>query len=690
MARKCPQIKLIALLSARVQYPQPAQALEIKLERIVYKQTMYGFIFAINCIVGSPSYADSLVPAAAIATAPAPTASPAEQTLPAFVDGLAQAMLKRDHLAGISVSVTRRDQLLLQRGFGISAMPDKPVDPAKSLFRVGSLSKLFTYISAMQLVEQGKLDLDKPANAYLPDALKIPADGQEGEVLVRDLMRHTAGFEDLALGHLFVVKPMPVLTLDDYLAQHRPRRVRAPGQVAVYSNYSVALLGSLVAHVSGQAFEDYVELHVLAPLGMLHSTFREPIDNSADPRQMPQALRPDVSEGMSRAAGVFVPQKFEHIAQIAPAGGLSSTAADMAMFAQALLGNGTARILQPNTLQLMQSSCFENAAQNAQLGVQPICGGFLTQRFGKHMGYGHGGATVNFHTAFITIPELNLGVFVSINTDNGREPAQDFARLIVEHLAADAAPVLAKAISVDSAETAAVVGDYLSNRRPYFGLQAFLESLQGTTVSKADQSGMLNIDSSGDTDRYAPIAKLTYQNQRSGAIVRFIANAKGGIDGLASGSGISTSMKLGLWNAPILLAGLLAVIGSLGLLTLFSAYADMHSNRRPGQSNGLGFVKKISIFNAVLALLMVILFGFTAAGLSASDAFYHYPSPAVKMFLWVLPMLALLALVRLALVWRVLKSDWSRLAKLGYLISVSVFVLFALQCWHWGLLSLQA
>ena len=591
----------------------------------------------------------------------------------------------------------RPDRALLAKGYGISALPKRAVDADASLFRVGSLSKLFTYISAMQLVEQGRLDLNKPVNDYLAPELQIPSDGFTGVIKLRDLLQHTAGFEDLALGHLFVKAPTPVLALDSYLAKHRPRRVREPGIEAVYSNYSVALLGSIIAKVSGQSFEDYVAEHIFDPLAMKRSTFKEPIELATDPRQMSGALAADLAKGMRYKAGGFVEQPTEQIAQVSPAGGLSTTAADMGQFARALLNDGSLQsvaILKPETLKSMQSSCFRNGATSGKStsditipGVQPICSGFLTQDFGKFRGYGHGGATLNFHTAFITIPELSLGVFVSINTDNGREPAQQIARQIVRYLAPAAAAMEPAPFTLSAAQQALPIGSYLSNRRAFFGFQGLVTSLTGITVDKAGKQwpqGSLSIESGGSTEVFLPIAPLVYQHHESGAIVQFAQKTGAGVTGFASGSGISTSTKLTAWTHPLLLLGVLGFAVLIAILSWFSAYAGLGSDRRPGL---LG-VKSLSLFNAVLAMAMMIAFAMATADLSGPDALYNYPNPAVWAFMILLPVLALMAVIRLLLLKRVLTSQWRVLSKLGYCISVLTFALLAVLCWRWDLLSL--
>ena len=241
---------------------------------------------------------------AGIAEAPPPPRAIDAADLSAYVDGLVDAAMKRDGIAGVTVAVVDREGPLLLRGYGISKLePRRGVDPEGTLFRIASISKTFTYLLGLQLVDAGKLDLDRPVNDYLPEALKLPDDGYP-PVLVRHLFTHSAGYEDSAMGHLFVDRADRVLSTTEYLQRHRPRRVREPGAFAVYSNYSVALLGALVAHVSGTPFDSLVERQLLQPMGMRLTTFREPMPDR-DPRDAGAAFEGRWSEGFKRAGGTF-------------------------------------------------------------------------------------------------------------------------------------------------------------------------------------------------------------------------------------------------------------------------------------------------------------------------------------------------------------------------------------------------
>jgi CubicO group peptidase (beta-lactamase class C family) len=353
---------------------------------------------------------------------PLPAAGPTTSAeMESFIDGFMSVQIPSSEAAGVTVAVVKDGQLFFAKGYGY-ADPDEriPVDPDKSLFRPGSVSKTFTWTAVMQLVEAGKLDLDTDVNTYLRD-FKLPAT-YPAPVTLRNLMTHTPGFEDGAVGYLFKESPADLVPLGQFLRQHMPARARPPttdfssGSNASYSNWGTALAGHIVEIISGQPFDDYIEQHIFTPLGMTRSTFREPI---------PQNLAGDFHGGFEREDGKFELKGFEYIHSAGPAGSLSSTATDMAKFMIAHLQGGAnehGRILKPETEQLMQTRTMSpDPALNGSL-----LGFYETWINGQRI-VGHGGDTTHFHTELALLPEQHLGLFVSVNT--GGEAATTAVRL---------------------------------------------------------------------------------------------------------------------------------------------------------------------------------------------------------------------------------------------------------------------
>ena len=150
-----------------------------------------------------------------------------------------------------------------------------PVDPAETLFRPGSISKLFTWVAVMQLVEQGKLDLDTDVNTYL-ETFQIK-DTFEEPITLRHIMTHTPGFEDGGIGYLIISDADRVLPLAESMKRYQPERVNPPGAQTAYSNYATAIAGLIVANASGLSFNNYIQKYIFDPLAMNNSTFEEPL-----------------------------------------------------------------------------------------------------------------------------------------------------------------------------------------------------------------------------------------------------------------------------------------------------------------------------------------------------------------------------------------------------------------------------
>jgi CubicO group peptidase (beta-lactamase class C family) len=319
--------------------------------------------------------------------------------LDTFLDGLMPLQLEHADIAGAVVAVVKDGKLLFAKGYGYSDYEKKvPVSPENTLFRPGSISKLFTWTSVMQLVEQGKLDLDRDVNTYID--FKLPATFCKPTTL-RDIMTHRPGLEE-TIKDLFVGSEKDIRSIAQYLPAHLPRQIYPPGTIPAYSNYATTLAAYIVQRVSGQQFDDYVEAHVLKPLEMAHATFRQPLSD---------ALRPLMSNGYQLASGGA--KTFEFV-QVAPAGSLSASAESMTHFMIAHLQNGrygSVQILKPETaVQMHQRQQGWPAAMNAM-----ALGFYEESRNGQRI-IGHGGDTQWFHSDLHLLLDANVGFFVSYNS----------------------------------------------------------------------------------------------------------------------------------------------------------------------------------------------------------------------------------------------------------------------------------
>ena len=190
-----------------------------------------------------------------------------------FMDGIVPLQLKQSDIAGATVSVVKDGKLLFAKGYGYADVQNKkPVSAQETLFRPGSISKLFTWTAIMQLYEQGKLDLDRDINDYLD--FKIP-DAFGKPITLKNVLTHTPGFEEQIKDLFTTDQTAP--NLGQYLKTHIPGRIYPPGTVPAYSNYATAIAGYIVERVSGRPFEQYVAENIMQPLKMTHSTFSQPL-----------------------------------------------------------------------------------------------------------------------------------------------------------------------------------------------------------------------------------------------------------------------------------------------------------------------------------------------------------------------------------------------------------------------------
>jgi CubicO group peptidase (beta-lactamase class C family) len=349
-------------------------------------------------MVGSKILGAALLVLASVSIARSAPAALTADDLNAWLDGYLPYALHSNDIAGAVVAVVKDGQIVTERGFGYSDVAKRtPVDPKLTLFRPGSVSKLVTWTAVMQMVEQGKIDLDADVNQYLD--FKIPArDGKP--ITMRNLMQHTAGFEEQAKAIISEDPKAP--GFDVLLKRWVPDRVFAPGTTPAYSNYGASLAGYIVQRLSGESFDDYVEKHIFAPLDMPHSTFRQPL---------PPELAPLMSKGYQLASDP--PRAFEMVGP-APAGSLSSPGEDMAHFMIAHLQNGEYhgnRILKAETAQMMHDSPLTVLPPLNRMEL----GFFETNINGREV-IGHLGDTELFHTSLHLFLKENVGFYVSFNS----------------------------------------------------------------------------------------------------------------------------------------------------------------------------------------------------------------------------------------------------------------------------------
>lgn len=637
-------------------------------------------VLALAAVPASTQQAPSIAPkpitppAAQATPLPAPASGAATLTkadVDSWLDGYMPYALARGEVAGAVVVVVKDGQVLTQRGFGYADVAArKRVDPEATMFRPGSVSKLVTWTAVMQLVEQGRIDLDADINTYLD--FKIPArDGKP--VTMRQVMTHTAGFEETIRGLISVGKPDA--PLGQLLKRWVPERIFAPGTTPAYSNYATALAGHVVERVSGLSFDDYVDRNIFARIGMTRSSFRQPL---------PAPLQPLMSRGYALASGD--PKPYEVIG-LAPAGSLAATGADMGRFMLAHLNNGGA-LLKPETARMMHTTTLTILPEVNRMAL-----GFYEQEINGLTAIAHGGDTQWFHSYLWLFPERNTGVYVSMNSA-GKDGASGAIRTALFEGFADRyfpAPYQDARVDADTAKQHAqmLAGTYVNSRRSDSNFFKALELVGQVKVGVgADGTPLVNFltNLGGEPIKWVEIAPFVWRDANGHG--RMAAKVVDGKVVRLSFDEISPFMMLdrapwylsASWLMPALLFG----IGVLAL-TALSWPIGAIARRRYGAK--LAFagndLKAYRLVRGFAALVSVVLIGWAVA-LSIMMSDFALLGGALDWLIWLLQIAGVIAFFgmlgiavwHLWLAWKGKRGWFSRLWSV-LIVLAAFFILWA-------------
>jgi CubicO group peptidase (beta-lactamase class C family)/D-alanyl-D-alanine dipeptidase len=317
-------------------------------------------------------------------------------------------------LPAISIALVADQKIVWARGFGFADPDRKIAATAETIYRVGSVSKLFTDIGIMQLVERGELDLDAPVTNYLPEFRPKNPFGKP--ITLRQLMSHRSGLvREPAVGHYFDPdEPSVGATVKSLNASEL---VYEPGTHTKYSNAGITVVGYILERRKEQAYAKYLKRAVLAPMGLHDSAF-EP--------------EPELTRHLAKAymwtyeGRTFEAPQFE--LGIGPAGCLYTSVLDLGRFLSVLFARGRGsdgQILKPETLEEMWTPQFVKPGETTGFGI-----GFRVAKFGGRRMVGHGGAIYGFATELAALPDEKLGV-VAVTT-------KDSSNAVVNHIAREA------------------------------------------------------------------------------------------------------------------------------------------------------------------------------------------------------------------------------------------------------------
>ena len=585
------------------------------------------------------------------------------------LDGLAAGFMATEQVPGAIAAVVAGDSVML-RGWGYSDLEaGTQAGPDDVRFEIGSISKLFTWIGVMMLVEEGLLDLQTDVSGYLRET-EVP--GSEPLTLAH-LMSHRPGYED---SYALFDPAVGALPRPQALAASAPAQVFARGQVTAYSNWGAALAGQIIEDVAGIPYEDFLRSRILDPLGMQATTF-----NEAE-RQPDQ---PPLSRSYRVQGGIDHPAFRIDIGSFGPAGSMASTAADMTRFLRFLLGDGTlddVRLLEPETMARMRTRLFDERPQAAD-----IAHGFQARPLFGTMVYGHGGGLNEFLSNLAFMPEIGAGVFISQNGGTGASLPFLAPDMILAALADDAGLAAPAPRTVPDAQASAAdaAGRYLNNRRAFSGPAQVLAALSPLTVT-ANSDGSLLVPTATlqALSRFEPIAPDLWQDPL-GDRLWLIRDEDGRVVRLADGTGAHTHERVRGIDDPVWLSASLGVAALLALTTLLGLV--WRHGLRGGSSLG-NLASGLAVTGAASVWMLIgagVVTALTAARLG-SEFLFDQPQPSLTAFVAMSHLvvgLAGLILLSLALVWRA--AGWSLWRRLHHSLFALALVALAVMMVQWGL-----
>ncbi len=525
----------------------------------------------------------------------------------------------------------------------------------------------------MQQVERGNLDLNNDINDYLVD-FKIP-ETFEQPITITHLMTHTPGFEDRLI-KLFTLDPDEVKPLSNVLKDQIPQRVRPAGLHAAYSNHGTAIAAHIVELVSGMEWNEYVENNIFIPLGMNSTTFRQPLPDSLEYR---------ISKGYKHVSGRMIEKPFE-IIPLAPAGAVTTNSTDMAKFMLMLLNRGQLNdvsIIDTATFSLMMEPVMYQAE-----GVNPSRYGFMDV---SHKGVkiiGHGGDTFWFHSLMALVPEHNIGMFLSFNSDGGGGTYVDvFDQFMDQYLVKDFDPL--PTIEMPSDKLAKFAGEYKVNRYPHTDYLKLVSLTSRMIISVEDEK--LKVQRNGMTFYGLPVGELLFQKENEADLMAFEADAEGNIKhAFDARMSIMAYDRVTFFEQQSLHMGIFVGAIALNLFVLFY-WPLVYFIRRKYQpmsiaKRTLTFGSKLTSWLAAFFLLFFYLMLANSLG-DIEASVYSIPS-TLKIALVVPFIVILLCVVMLFMAWNIWKYGGTRIrSRFFYTFLLIANSLAIWQIYYWNFLG---
>ena len=321
-------------------------------------------------------------------------------TVKKYMNGFISTQMKEHDIVGLSVALIDDQEIVWNKGFGYADKSNEVKATPQTRYRAGSITKLFTAMATMKLVEEGEMDIDKPFVNYLPKFSIRSRFGSTDGITPRNIMTHHSGLPSDWSNKMFADNPLPYTQYADEIKESYV--AYAPNTIFSYSNVGVTLLGDAIEKTSGELYSDYVNRTLLTPLGMKNSDLKM------------------VLAGTLASKGYMKKEEIQIYPMGAvPAGALNTTVMDLSRLAMMVNNHGSVggeKILSQETLQKMLA--VQNSDVKLDLGMQIGLAWFIDTEilFGNETVYQHGGDTVAYHASFMVAPDSKLGVVVLTNS----------------------------------------------------------------------------------------------------------------------------------------------------------------------------------------------------------------------------------------------------------------------------------
>lgn len=483
--------------------------------------------------------------------------------------------VEKDNIPGVSIAIVKGDQVFT-KGFGFADVRKKVLVTEDTSFKIASITKLFTTIGIMQLVQQGELDLDSDIRTVLEEFEY----NNKYTLKVSNLLTHTSGFDESLINYQSLGFGSNV-KLEDFIYKNQPELIRKPGEFTQYNNYAFALAGYILQEISGVDYKQYIIENIFKPLDMTNSSFN--FEDNMD----------DIALEYVYQNGLLKPV-YEYSLDAYPAGAITSSADDMVkfLFAMTNIENKESKsILKAGTLQTMQTKQFSNHPDLAG-----ICYGFIENVKNGHRFIGHGGSLMGISSELLIDLENELGIFIVANSNNSNEVTIELIEgFIEEFYSLQPSSNGEKEISNLNIE-----GKYYSNRFSRNTIEKMQLLFAPQIEVKSLDSKSIEVSGIGPTKTYQHLGDFLFVDNSTGRKIAF--EFKGGEIYFYPFLPDWTLTKFKLYQNPIIH---LVIIG-VSLIVFFINIISFLINKCIKHKE-VGKVRVLSVLTSIVNLSFIIL-----------------------------------------------------------------------------------